>query len=77
MSEITRRSNSREQVLAVLQAKRIVTNVELNAICYRFGARLKELRDQGYDIVTGEKKGGVVTYHFKGWKQSRQQELFA
>jgi hypothetical protein len=77
MTEITRRASSRDRVLAVLQAKRIVTNVELNAICYRFGARILELRSQGYDIVTGEKRGGVVTYHFKGWKQSGQQELFA
>jgi hypothetical protein len=77
MSEITRRSNSREQVLAVLQAKRIVTNVELNDVCFRYGARLKELRDQGYDIVTGEKRGGVVTYEFRGVKRAGQQELFA
>jgi hypothetical protein len=68
MTESTRRSNSRDQVLALLQAQRIVTNVELNGVCYRYGARLKELRDAGYDIVTGEKRGGVVTYHFKGLK---------
>jgi hypothetical protein len=77
MSEITRRASSRDRVLAVLQAKRIVTNVELNDVCFRYGARLKELRDQGYDIVTGEKKGGVVWYHFKGLKRSGQLEMFA
>ena len=77
MTESTRRSNSRDQVLALLQAKRIVTNLELNTVCFRYGARLKELRDQGYDIVTGEKRGGVVVYHFKGLRQSGQQELFA
>jgi hypothetical protein len=77
MTESSRRSNSRDHILALLQAQRIVTNLELNQVCFRYGARLKELRDRGYDIVTGEKRGGVVTYHFNGLKQSGQQELFA
>jgi hypothetical protein len=68
MQENERRANSRDQVLAILQAQRIVTNVELNAICYRFGGRIHELRQQGYDIVTGEKRGGVVYYEFRGLK---------
>jgi hypothetical protein len=39
MTESTRRANSRDQVLALLQAQRIVTNLELNGVCYRYGAR--------------------------------------
>jgi hypothetical protein len=77
MTEFARRASSRDRVLAVLQAKQIVTNVELNAICYRFGARILELRSQGYDIVTGEKRGGVVTYEFRGKKPITQMEMFA
>jgi hypothetical protein len=68
MTESSRRENSRDQILALLQAQRIVTNLELNQVCFRYGARLKELRDQGYDIVTGEKRGGVVTYQYRGLK---------
>jgi hypothetical protein len=77
MTESSRRLSSRDHVLALLQAQRIVTNVELNAICYRFGGRIHELRQQGYDIVTGEKRGGVVVYRFNGLRQTGQQELFA
>jgi hypothetical protein len=76
MTELARRENSRDKVLALFQAKRVVTNEELNAICYRFGARILELRSQGYDIVTGEKRGGIVVYHFRGLKPVQQQGLF-
>jgi hypothetical protein len=77
MTESSRRENSESKVLALFQAQQIATNIELNQICYRYGARIHALRAKGYDIVTGEKRGGVVVYRFNGLKQTGQQELFA
>jgi hypothetical protein len=67
--ELARRENSRDRVLALFQAKQVVTNLELNAVCYRYGGRIHELRQQGYDIVTGEKRGGIVHYEYRGLKR--------
>ena len=69
MSEIERRGNNRDRVLALFQARGVCTNVDLNAICFRFGARIEELRKQGYDIRTGVRSaGGVVAYEYRGLK---------
>jgi hypothetical protein len=69
MTELARRENSESKVLAFFQAHRIATNVELNQICYRYGARIHALRAKGYDIVTGEKRGGIVQYEYRGLKR--------
>lgn len=38
------------------------TNVELNRICFRYSARLFELRRDGYHITTENLKYGVFKY---------------
>lgn len=68
MSESLRRLTNREKVLQCLQDHRNVTNLQLNEICFRYGARILELRNQGYDIRTGPNRGGVVTYSYHGFK---------
>lgn len=75
-TETVRRASNREKVLQVLQDHKNVTNLQLNEICFRYGARILELRAQGYDIRTGPNRGGVVTYTFHGLKTSGQQALF-
>jgi hypothetical protein len=78
MSEQSRRANNTTRALELLQRKRRVTNAELLAIAgFRFGARLKELRDGGHDIVTEERAGGLVFYEYRGMKHAGQIELFA
>jgi len=79
MSETQRRVSNRDKVLAYLKDHHTVTNVDLNAICFRYGARILELRAEGYDIQTGEKRGGVVFYHYNGMRPTcplRQPALF-
>ena len=76
MSETHRRSTARDRVLAYLQSRGRATNAELNDVCFRYGARILELRAQGYDIRTGEKHGGLVVYTYHGRKQLQQAELF-
>jgi hypothetical protein len=77
MTELLRRRNSRDRVLKFLQDRGTCTNVELNAVCFRYGARLLELRALGYVIETGAKRGGVVAYTYRGLKTAAQLEMFA
>lgn len=60
-AEAERRESAKTRVLDRL-LKGPASNVELNAICYRYGARLKELRDQGYNIITESVSRGEYRY---------------
>ena len=44
----------RDRILKLLEERKElgVTNYELNEIAFRYGARLKELREDGYQIKT-------------------------
>ena len=37
-------------------------NDELNRICFRYSARIKELREEGYNIATVRQKQGYFRY---------------
>lgn len=60
-AEAQRLDGSKAKVLAALQDGP-KTNVELNAICYRYGARIFELKREGYPIEKAHQGGGVWTY---------------
>ena len=59
--EQARRGSSRAAVLARLKAGS-ATNVELNDICFRYGARIFELRRLGYRITRTPVSGGFCRY---------------
>lgn len=40
------------------------TSEDLNVVCYRFSARIHELRKQGFDITT-KRVGGIAVYSLK------------
>ena len=42
----------KQKILALLKRKSKVYNSELNKVCYRYSARIKELRNEGYQIET-------------------------
>jgi hypothetical protein len=52
-----------------------VTNQKLTEVSMRFGARIYELRKEGYDIKTKNEKRGVFRFILRGM-QKPQQELF-
>lgn len=54
----------RERILNVLEDRGPagVLNIELNNIAFRYGARLKELRDDGYRIRTSHVKKSVFRF---------------
>lgn len=59
--DLPRIVRQREQILRRLK-EGPATNQELSAIALRFGARLKELRDEGWPIATRYKRPGVYVY---------------
>jgi len=66
-SENQRRLSAKERVLALLQTFGRVDNVQLNEVCFRYGARIYELRKEGHVIERcSSKAGGVVLYLYRG-----------
>jgi len=59
--EQTRRRSAKVRVLDALR-RGPQTNVDLNAICYRYGARIHELRAAGYVITRTPAGRGVFVY---------------
>jgi hypothetical protein len=64
--EQTRRLTAKERVLEMLQAQGEATNVELNAVALRYGARIFDLRKEGYDITTESKGNGLFRFVYRG-----------
>jgi hypothetical protein len=62
--EHERRKASKEKILATLREAglRGVTNLELNEIAFRYGARIFELRKLGYEIDKEYVEPGVWRY---------------
>lgn len=56
-------SRHTQKIIALLEKKKKVTNRELNNICFRYGARLWELRHElGYDIKTHREGLGFFSF---------------
>tara|TARA_R100000687_G_C6372423_1_gene128651 strand:+ start:143 stop:382 length:240 start_codon:yes stop_codon:yes gene_type:complete len=73
--EQTRRLTAKERVLAYLQVHGRASNVTLNDICFRYGARIMELRvDHQIDRIGGSKKGEFI-YVYKGRRDNREPRL--
>ena len=67
----TKRESQKAALLALLKRDIVATNHELNQrIGYRYSARIHELREDGYNIVTqrltGDVDRGTVTYILRG-----------
>lgn len=69
MSELTLQPPKKSQaqrILELLKAKGSATNRELNRVAFRYSARVKNLRDEGYQIVTVREKDGLYRFVYKG-----------
>ena len=79
----TKAPNHQEQILALLMARgpQGVTNLELNRdFCFRYGARICELRQQGHWIETVRFGEGLFRFVYRGKRvasESVQIGLFA
>lgn len=65
------------KILRLLLDKGTVTNVELNKICYRYSARVHELRKEGHMISTLFLGDGLYSYTYKGIKREKEYDEVA
>lgn len=54
------------RILNLLKANGEATNAQLNKIAFRYSARLKDLRDEGHDILSIKEKDGLWRFVYKG-----------
>lgn len=58
--EKVRQASNRDKLLAVLKARRVITNVEAVDICgLGYSGRVCELRQLGHDIEVAKRQGGL------------------
>ena len=67
-AESLRRQSAKARILAYLEQHGSATNTQLNAISFRYGGRLMELRQVGYIITSEPQGGGVWRYRLIGMK---------
>jgi hypothetical protein len=60
----TRSPAQRQRILALLQERGAdgITNSELNRVCFRYGARIRELRRAGHNIRTDNLGDGLFRF---------------
>lgn len=51
------------KILKLLKEKGNATNIELNKICYRYSARIADLRKEGHNIITVHEKGSIWRFY--------------
>jgi hypothetical protein len=56
----------KDKILNLLRDKKTVTNYELNDICFRYGARLLDLRNDGYVITSKHIKDSLWEFTYEG-----------
>lgn len=70
---ITKESQT-TKILRLLKTQGTVSNLELNRICYRYGARIHELRNDGYLIVTKRLSNGLFMFVYKGHVEDNSKD---
>jgi hypothetical protein len=60
--------NQKNKILLLLSDGEWHLNVELNKICFRYGARITELRQGGNDIEAERVKRGLFRYRWNDVK---------
>ena len=68
------RMSKQARILRLLKNKGGATNAELNKICYRYSARIYDLRKEGHIIVPVHIKDGLWEFIYKGHKDDVIQE---
>lgn len=71
----SRHISNTAKVLRLLKEKRAVSNIELNKICFRYAARVHELRHEGHIIVSVNEGYGLWTYHYMGLRPEEYADV--
>lgn len=76
-NETKRQKSQYDKILDLFEQRGSLTNLDLAKVCYRYSARLGELR-KSYKIAPAEYlKPGVFLYVFKGAKAKHQSKKLA
>ena len=62
------------RILKTLKTNGSATNRELNRICYRYGARIHDLRREGHVITSVHEKDGLWRFVYKGHRDDAKEE---
>jgi hypothetical protein len=54
------------RILRLLKEQGEASNGQLNKICFRYSARLKDLRNEGHHILSVREKNGLWRFVYKG-----------
>jgi hypothetical protein len=68
-------SKQHEKIVKLLEGGDEHTNKELNKICFRFGARIWELRQSGFGIDVRQVRAGLYAYRM--FKKPKKYEVCA
>lgn len=60
------------KILRLLKEKGVIRNTDLNKICFRYSARIHELRREGHIIVSTPLGFGLWSYHYMGERKERE-----
>lgn len=69
------KENQTAKILRLFKEKGTVTNAELNKICFRYGARIYDLRKEGHAIVTNHISDGLYEFAYFGHYDDAKNEL--
>lgn len=56
------------KILKMFKERGRLTNTELNRVCYRYSARIHDLRKDGYVIASQRLHGGLWEFVYRGEK---------
>jgi hypothetical protein len=62
------------RILNLLKNQGKATNRELNVICFRYGARILDLRNEGHIIVSNHIKDGLWEFIYKGHTDDQKED---
>jgi hypothetical protein len=63
------------RILRLLKQEKRATNRQLNSICFRYGARIHELRNEGHIIVTNRLHDNLYEFVYQGYDDSLLKEF--
>lgn len=63
------------KILRLLKQRKQVTNYELSRICFRYSARILELRNEGHIIVSVHDRGTKWRFVYKGHVDDPQEHM--
>jgi hypothetical protein len=62
------------RILNLLKANGEATNGQLNKICFRYGARIHDLRAEGHDILSVREKDGLWRFVYRGHRDDGKED---